>query len=254
MKKSIKILAIGNSSSVDGMEYLWHVLSNSGYDEIILGNLAIASCTVEMHADNVRSNAPLYQYGKNVSGSWMWELDKPFTYGFLDEEWDIITLQQASGFSGIADTYNRKNEIVDFISTHKRNPDAKILWHMTWAYDNDSPHNHFEFYGKNQHDMYRAIISAVKKEIISDSAFFGVIPSGVAIQNLRENTSIALTRDSFHLSESHGRYTAALTWACAICDVDLNCVDWMPIQYKTEISAYIDSIKKSVTDAMNFEF
>ena len=30
MKKSIKILAIGNSFSVDGMEYLWQVLRPHG--------------------------------------------------------------------------------------------------------------------------------------------------------------------------------------------------------------------------------
>ena len=70
MRKSIKILAIGNSFSVDGMEYLWDILSSAGYSEIILGNLAIASCTVEMHADNVKSNVPFYQYGKNTSGQW----------------------------------------------------------------------------------------------------------------------------------------------------------------------------------------
>ena len=251
MGKSIKILAIGNSFSVDGMEYLWNILSRAGYGEIILGNLAIASCTVDMHADNVKSNAPRYQYGKNTSGQWVWELDKPFTHGFFDEDWDIITLQQASGYSGIADTYKRKNEILDFILANNKN--AKVLWHMTWAYDDDSPHIHFGFYENSQRVMYEAILDAVRREILPCKGVSGVIPSGIAIQNLRASTNINLTRDSFHLSESLGRYTAALTWACAICNVDPNTVDWMPDGYKCEISENVESIRKSVIDAVSFK-
>lgn len=251
MRKSIKILAIGNSFSVDGMEYLWDILSSAGYSEIILGNLAIASCTVEMHADNVKSNVPLYQYGKNTSGQWVWELDKPFTHGFFDEDWDVITLQQASGYSGIADTYKRKSEILDFILGNNKN--AKILWHMTWAYDDDSPHTHFGFYQKSQDVMYKAILDAVRSEILPCKAISGVIPSGVAIQKLRASTNINLTRDSFHLSKSLGRYTAALTWACAICNVNPNTVGWMPEEYRREVSENIDNIRKSVIDAVNFK-
>ena len=38
-KKSLKILAVGNSFSVDGMEYLYQIAKNAGVEEIILGNL-----------------------------------------------------------------------------------------------------------------------------------------------------------------------------------------------------------------------
>ena len=93
MKKSIKILAIGNSFSVDGMEYLWQVLRAGGVEQVILGNLAIGGCPVSLHADNVASDAPAYLYGKNTAGTWVWESEQTFSRGLLDEEWDIITLQ-----------------------------------------------------------------------------------------------------------------------------------------------------------------
>ena len=38
---SIKVLAIGNSFSVDAIEYLYGVLVDLGYEEIVLGNLYI---------------------------------------------------------------------------------------------------------------------------------------------------------------------------------------------------------------------
>ena len=37
--KSIKILAIGNSFSVDAVEYLWDMLDAAGVEEIVIGNL-----------------------------------------------------------------------------------------------------------------------------------------------------------------------------------------------------------------------
>lgn len=246
MKKSIKILAVGNSFSVDGMEYLWNILREGGYDEVVLGNLAIGGCTVDMHADNIILGAPLYQYGKNISGEWKWEMDKPFLFGLMDEEWDVVTLQQASGYSGLPHTYARKDEIIAYLFANMKNKNAKIYWHMTWAYDADSPHIHFDFYKKDQNYMYNAIVEAVKERILTDKSFAGVIPSGAAIQNLRQEVKASLTKDSFHLTDSLGRYTAALTWGKCIASVSPENISWMPKAYEDEIKPVIDKIRKAV--------
>ena len=253
-KNSIKILAIGNSFSVDGMEYLWNILKNAGCEDIILGNLAIGGCTVDIHADNIINNSPAYLYGKNTCGVWNWSEGKYMLDGLADEEWDIVTLQQASGFSGQGETYRRKAEIIEYIKANIKNPDVKLYWHMTWAYDKKSPHIHFDFYEKNQDVMYNAIINSVKSEIMTDKSFCGVIPSGVAIQNLRGYIGDNVTRDSFHLSESHGRYTAALTWAKKLCDIDIDSVDWMPVTFAEDIKPQLDNIRRSVNDAVKYHF
>ena len=57
---SIKILAIGNSFSVDAMEYLYGMLVDLGYEEIVLGNLYTAGCTRESHATNFQENSASY--------------------------------------------------------------------------------------------------------------------------------------------------------------------------------------------------
>ena len=67
---SIKILAIGNSFSVDAMEYLYGMLVDLGYEEIVLGNLYIAGCTLETHATNFQNNSASYTYYLNTTGTW----------------------------------------------------------------------------------------------------------------------------------------------------------------------------------------
>ena len=67
--KSIKVLAIGNSFSVDAMEYLYGMLEDVGYEEIVLGNLYIGGCTLETHASNFTADKGAYTYYLNTTGS-----------------------------------------------------------------------------------------------------------------------------------------------------------------------------------------
>ena len=62
-----------------------------------------------------------------------------------------------------------------------------------------------------------------------------------------------VTRDGFHLSESHGRYAAALTWAQTLCGVDPDTVDWMPEAFADVIQpdlAYILAAVKQSARAL----
>ena len=252
MRKSIKILAIGNSFSVDGMEYLWHTLRAGGVEEVILGNLAIGGCPVCLHADNVASGAPAYLYGKNTDGAWVWESEQTFSRGLLDEEWDVITLQQASHDSGLPETYARQGEVTDYVHAHKRNPNAVLYWHMTWAYQQDSNHWAFPRYDCDQAAMYNAILNTVRSEILTNPAYGGIIPTGIAIQNLRATpVGDTVTRDGFHMSESHGRYAAALTWAQTLCGVDPDTVAWLPEAFADVIRPDLPYIREAVKAAGN---
>lgn len=227
MKKSIKILAIGNSFSIDAMEYLWHILRAGGVEEIVLGDLYIGGCPVSLHAQNIREDAHTYIYLKNTDGVWHETPHASLTDGLLDEDWDIITLQQASHDSGLPETYAPMDEVLSYV-TAKR-PHARIYWHMTWAYQGDSDHWGFSRYHRDQTAMYNAIIHAVKTEVLTRPAYAGMIPVGTAIQNLRATPlGDTLTRDGFHLSLDHGRYTAALTWAQVLAGVSPDSVDWVP--------------------------
>lgn len=82
---------------------------------------------------------------------------------------------------------------------------------MTWAYAQNSTHKAFKVYGKDQMQMYRAICKTVA-QATKTAGIKKIIPSGIAIQNAREEAGDILNRDGYHLAINFGRYTAACTW------------------------------------------
>ncbi len=281
-RKSVKILAIGNSFSIDATMYLHDIFTSEGYEDVIIGNLYIGGCSLKDHRGNITYNQPYYYYFKNVNGTWQLTQQYTVLLALQQEDWDYITLQQASGVSGIASTYTEDNfssgvsnlnYIIDFINKNKTNPNAKLFWHMTWAYAKNSDHSSFPDYSSNQITMYNAITSAVQSNILSNSNFAGVIPSGTTIQNMR--TSVmgdSLHRDNCHLNLDVARFSAALTWYAKITGNSIE--NYREIKYlpKVNVTGFEDQmnaptdanmqnindklyfIKQSVTNAINTPF
>ena len=243
-KDVISILAIGNSFSVDGMQYLWDILKADGAKEIVLGNLYIGGCTLATHSGNFTSNSASYTYYKNTSGSWSTTASYKPLDALKEREWDYITMQQASGSSGVETSY--EPYIDNIISVVTANcPDATLLWHMTWAYQGNSTHSSFPTYGSDQMTMYNSIVSTVRSKVLTREVFKKVIPSGTAVQNLR--TSLYgdnITRDGHHLSYDAGRFVTALTWAGTIRGTDPMKVSWKPSQY-----AYSEQQEAAIREA-----
>ena len=227
---SLKILAIGNSFSIDATKYLWSIAKSAGYGEVIIANLFVGGCTLEMHYENLTNDAPAYIYYKtDDEGEWVTTPDTTMLAGITDEDWDIITLQQASGSSGISGTYNYVNNIIRYVKNNRTNENSKIFWHMTWAYQGDSGHGEFAKYDGDQLKMYQGIVDSVQYRILPEKDIAGVIPVGTVIQNLRTSyIGDTLTRDGYHLSCEIGRYSAALTWFTVLTGKSLDEVDFVP--------------------------
>lgn len=246
---SIKILAIGNSFSVDAMEYLYDICDAAGIGDIVLGNLYIGGCSLDTHWDNIQKDANAYTYYENVYGYWTTKNAKSVLTALETEDWDIITIQQVSGDSGMSETYDNLQNILDYIHEHKA--DAKIYWHMTWAYQSDSSHGDFANYEKDQLTMYHAIADTVHDTVLKHESIAGVIPSGTAIQNLRTSyIGDTLTRDGYHLSYDAGRYTAALTWFAALTGLSVEDIDWMPKSYAGILTGELGAIREAVNAAV----
>lgn len=211
---TLRVLAIGNSFSQDAVEQNLHEIAAADGRVFVIGNMYIGGCTLERHYRNARGNVAEYDYRK-ITADGKFSNTKEFTLeqALADEKWDVVTLQQASGRSGLADSYEPfLRELILFVRA--RVPaDAKIYWHQTWAYDNNAVHNEFPAYGCSTETMYEGIMAASKASCEKYS--LGVIPTGTAVQNLR-SYEYTLTRDGFHLSTGVGRYTAALTWYAAL--------------------------------------
>ena len=248
-KKPIHILAVGNSFSVDAMQkHMFKVLESLGYDEIILGNLYVAGCSIDTHWSNVSGKKKAYEYYETRPNNGQWKTIRNVTAdkAFETVEWDVITVQQASPDSGRSGTFGNLSKLVAWLK--EKSPNATILYHMTWAYQKDSTHWAFPaYYGSDQARMYNDIITATRDKAAKTEGIKGVIPVGTAIQNLRTSSlGDTLTSDGHHLLDSYGDYTAAVTWAAYITGVDANKVTYRP----DEIADHFDEIAKSVNNAI----
>ncbi len=226
---TLSILCIGNSFSRDAMEYVYQIASNLGITSIYLGNVYYGGCSLAQHWSYANSDSASYTYYYNSNGTWKSSSSYKMSTALTSRSWDYVTMQQASPSSGNASTYN--SDLTNLISYVKgklaaKSPNAKLAWHMTWAYQSGSTKLANSIYS-SQSVMYNNIISAVQSKIVTNSNFSFVIPSGTAIQNAR--TSLIkdnLTRDGYHLNYNIGRYIAGLTFVKAITGLDISNVSF----------------------------
>ena len=189
-----------------------------------MARLYIGGCSLERHCKEYAEGLDEYIYYKSTRNHWE-TVSKRATLldGLKDEPWDIITIQETSGRTGLYETYEEWiPRLVDIIRKEALNPHATIAWHETWAYASNSDHGMFKLYGNNQEKMYNGIVSCVRRA--SEEFGLPVIPSGDAIQIARgtrlNNDKVVpatskvyqLTRDGYHLTRQFGRYIAACTW------------------------------------------
>ena len=115
---------------------------------------------------------------------------------------------------------------------------TKLVYHSTWAYQQDSEHKGFANYNNNQLEMYQQIID-VSRKMSKNKTFKFVTPVGTAIQNARTSSiSDHFTRDGYHLELHYGRFTAACTWFEKLYGIDVRKNSFKP-KTITEIQAKI---------------
>ncbi len=241
----LKILAIGNSFSDDAMEYVYQVAKDAGIEKITLGNMYIGGCSLATHLSNAKGDKGAYTYRTNTNGTWTSKNSVSIKTAVESDDWDFITFQQVSGYSGIADSYDDLVELINIVEP--LNPSARLAWHMTWAYKTGSGHQDFPKYNKDQMTMYNAIINAVNAKILTNSKIDVVIPSGTAVQNIRTSFIGDTTRDGYHLSYGIGRYIASMTYVKALTGLSIdNSVNTPDDVDSYELKAIIESVNNAI--------
>ena len=210
--KVIKVLAVGNSFSQDAVEQYLYELAAAQGDSLVIGNAYIGGCSIDTHYDNLLNNKPEYVYRKVVGGVRAVRRKATLQSIIRDEQWDIITMQQASQLSGIPSSYSNLAQLKRLIQSYTTNLHVQFMWHMTWAYAESLTEERFAPYHFDQREMYSAIVSTMQNVLPAVGGFVRIIPSGIAIQLARYRLGDVLNRDGFHLSYTLGRYTAACTW------------------------------------------
>lgn len=232
----VRVLAIGNSFSQDAVEQYLYELGEDAGRKMIIGNMYIGGCNIDKHLANIKSDAAAYEYRKITDGQKKNMTSVKLSYALADEKWDYISLQQASGESGVYSTYAGLGELIELVQESV--PGAQLLWHQTWAYASTSDHVSFPTYGSDQLKMYNAIMDAAGLAMSQHSALTKVIPSGTAIQNARSTyVGDIFNRDGYHLETTYGRYTAACTWFETIFGIDVTTTGYAPSTVTDEMAA-----------------
>ena len=201
--KKISVLMIGNSFSVDVARYT-HQLSLGSDVEIELGVLYVGGCSLEQHVNFIKEGSSPYEWFLNGESTGRYISLKD---ALSMKEWDYISLQQVSVFSGLKETfYPYIKELVDYVKQYQKSP--TFILHKTWPYETDFDNTNFAHYNYDRKTMYTCINNAydfVKKDLGIDI----VIRSGDIIESAIEKYGEHFHKDGFHLNEE-GRYLVAL--------------------------------------------
>lgn len=251
-KSAFKILSIGNSFSVNAHTYLGEIVKNAGFEKIIIENLYIGGCTLDTHYSNLVKNAPAYTlYHKELVDGKIKETttkDVTMLQGIKNQDWDVITIQQGSSHSAKPDKFTYLQDIIDYVNENKTNKDAKIAWHMTWSYKDDSENLQSIYPGMTQMDMYNGIVNAVQTKVLTAKGIDFVIPAGTAVQNARVPLGDTMNSDNIHLNNV-ANYMVGLLWFEKITGIDLNTITFVPDN--ATIQENEATLKKAAKDALS---
>ena len=203
----MKILFIGNSFSQNATRYIRQISDGT----LFVRNLYIGGCSLETHARNIENDRPAYEYQADAKALAMTSIKS----ALLCEEWDIVSVQQVSSQSGIYESYFPYIDTV-IAEIKKYRPNARIVFHRTWAYNYGSTHPAYVNYECNTDLMNEMIEKTAAR--VAEKYSFDVIPSGVAVYtgyntpefDIRLGGEPLTAPDTFHLSRGYGQYLAGL--------------------------------------------
>ena len=229
----VRILGIGNSFTVDALEqHFQPLLSAEGVDAVIGYPYRGGTFLSQHDAWSSRTDTLPYNYRKFKDGKF--SSTGLATYSLKmalqDEPWDYVMIQSDHDSAGIYKSYVPYMEhLIQFVKSNCSNPDVKIGFYMTWAYDAGSTYSGFNLYKKNQQLMYDSIIACAQQLMATHPDLEMIIPAGTAVQNARTSyMGEKMNRDGYHLNYNHGRYVAALSWYEVIFGKSALDVTWHP--------------------------
>ena len=199
----ISVLMIGNSFSVDVARYT-HQISLGSDVEIEVGVLYVGGCSLEQHIGFIKDGSSPYEWFINGESTGRYISLKD---ALLLQEWDYITLQQVSVFSGMKDTfYPYIKDLMDYVRDYQ--PKATFVLHKTWPYENGFDNENFSHYNYDRETMYKAI-NETYDFVKRDLGINILIRSGDIVESAIEKYGEHFHKDGFHLNEE-GRYLVAL--------------------------------------------
>ena len=170
-------------------------------------NAMIGGCSLETHYGHLTSHAEKYELLVNGDTT---AFNVNIQQMLLAQDWDYITFQQVSQLSVDYDTF--QPYLSKFVAYAREIcPDAKILIHETWAYEEGSDRLTKELGYTTARDMYNDIRAAYA-QAAADVQADGIIPSGTLFMNMLASGIPSVHRDTSHATVGAGRYGLGLLW------------------------------------------
>lgn len=206
-----KILCIGNSFTDNATTYMPWLIERLNADSICIATLTQSGYSLKMHWQSHMENTEDYNLSYSDQGEWKLSDVRTIDRALTFFDWDIITIQQVSGWAGLYTTYQPylANLLMLFKAT---NPDASLAWHYTWAYTPSTNHSDFKIYDHNSEKMYRAIMDASDR---ASEEFDIRIPSATLIKRMREEfpeVKNGFSEDGYHISDSLALFALSSLW------------------------------------------
>lgn len=213
-KPAIKLLAVGNSFSLDALAYAPRLLEEAMPDaNIEVGIIYYGGCSLEQHwkwcGSSALHNYTFYDYN-SIRHTWNTQAGVSYDYGMNFSDWDYVTFQQSSKQSVDYSTFQPYlDNLVNKLKCDY--PYRKPVWIITHAYAD-------RYQNAVSDNMYNDIIKAAK--LVSEkSSIQYVLPYGTAVQNAR-HTSLKsygsfgqLSNEGLHLQDGLPRLIASYTSA-----------------------------------------
>lgn len=226
--ETLKILGIGNSYTQDTMWILGEVYKAQKNQNVELGVAYYSGCRLDQHVKFYNGSEAVYQYNHWDAASGKWVSTSNMTLKEIIDatDWDLVSMQQGSGTSGVESTYNSDIQTIQSFVKSTLGYTPTFFWNMTWSYpevdiptdnytlDNAPNANNFKkYYNSDQEYMYSMICQTVQNKIVPDSTFQWIMPVGTAVQNAKSGfmTDYDLYRDYTHLND-FSRLMAAYVW------------------------------------------
>ena len=241
----MKLLLISNSFGVNLQTYAFDI-AKANDCELIIYTLYIGGCSLDIHEKNIKEENKSYELfinGKTTNKF------VSINEALHLEKFDYISLQQASHFSGDVSTYYPYIEFVyNFVK--KERPDAKIIFHKTWAYSGFNTFKYDtvtcinpDFKFKDDIEMKRGIDEACR-QISKDFHFDKIIGSGDVVEKASKELCDVYDQQGFHMN-SYGCYLIGCNLIKTLFNMNIKNV-FVPQEFgKATCQRFVDFINKN---------
>lgn len=207
----LKILAIGNSFTINATHFLPWLVDMIDGDSICVARLTRSGCSLAQHWESHVSGNPDYDLYFSDAGQWVKSEIKTFDEALCLLDWDIVTFQQASYLSGIWKSYQPYLEYLSRLC-RETHPGVSLAWHYTWAYRPGTQHDGFASYDWDSEKMHDAIIEAGN---LASEGMEYQLPSANLIHDMRKaypEVENQFSDDGYHISDPLALYALTLLW------------------------------------------